>query len=302
MIGRNDPCWCGSGQKWKKCHFPDPGEPSTHSNMTQEQLNDLYFKKYHILLKTDAQIEGIRQACQVTSKILDAVCEQAKEGVTTQELDDYCRKLHREFDAVPASLNYGHPPFPKSLCISLNEVICHGIPGERILKEGDILNIDVASIYKGFFGDCSRMVVVGKVSSERQLVVDVSYECLMRAIAILKPGIPVNAIGEVIQSYAESKNCSVVHQFIAHGVGVKFHEGPQVPHNRNNNNTILVPRMTFTIEPMINAGVAEAVIDKGDGWTATTRDGRASAQWEHTVLITEDGHEVLTTWVRDIHK
>lgn len=217
--------------------------------------------------------------------------------MTTLELDEYCRQLHREANAIPAALNYGKPPFPKSLCISLNEVICHGIPGDRVLKDGDILNIDVASIYKGFIGDCSRMVTIGKVSDERQLVVDVSYECLMRAIAILKPGIPVKDIGEVIQSYAESKGCSVVHQFIAHGVGVRFHEGPHVPHNRNNNSIILIPGMTFTIEPMINAGVADAVIDKADGWTATTGDGRASAQWEHTLLITETGHEVLTPWV-----
>ena len=142
------------------------------------------------------------------------------------------------------------------------------------------------------------MVAIGKVSPEKQLVTDVSYECLMRSIAILKPGIPVSQIGSVIETYARSKGCSVVNQFVGHGVGVKFHEGPQIPHCFNSLQILLVPGMTFTIEPMINAGVREAVIDQNDQWTARTRDGKASAQWEHTLLITETGHEVLTTWTR----
>lgn len=296
MIGRNDPCWCGSGQKWKKCHFP---KLATQSRLTP--LFDLkkdYLRRHHIIIKNDQQIEKIRAACHLTSQILDATCAKVKAGVTTQELNDYAHRLHEEAGAIPAPLHYGSPPFPKSICTSINEVICHGIPDQRPLQEGDIINIDVTCILNGYYGDCSRMVTVGHVNPERQLVVDVAYECLMRSIAILKPGIPVSQIGAVIEDYASSKGCSVVNQFVGHGVGVEFHEGPQVPHYRNQNQILLVPGMTFTIEPMINAGVREAVIDPNDHWTARTKDGRASAQWEHTLLITEEGHEVLTNWKR----
>lgn len=289
---RNDPCWCGSGKKWKKCHFPEVPK------LTRDQLRPLYYKKYQILLKDDKQIQGIREACRLTSDILVETCKLAKAGVTTNELNQLAHKLAVDAGAIPAALHYGHPPFPKSICTSLNEVICHGIPDDVPLKDGDIVNIDVATIYKGYYGDCSCMVNIGQVSPERQLVVDVSYECLMRSIAILKPGVPVSQIGEVIESYATSKGCSVVNQFVGHGVGVDFHENPQIPHHRNHCNILLVPGMTFTIEPMINAGVREAVIDRHNHWTARTKDLRASGQWEHTILITEDGHEILTTWTR----
>ncbi len=289
MITRNDPCWCGSGQKWKKCHYPAlPPEDKEAS------LARLYLKKYGIILKTPEQIEGIRKACQLAAYILDETCKKAVLGVTTSELNDFAHKLHVEAGAIPASLGYGTPPFPKSICTSLNEVICHGIPDNRPLQEGDILNIDVACILNGYYGDNSRMVTIGKISEEKQRVVDVAYECLMRSIAILKPGLLVCEIGNVIESYARSKKCSVVNQFIAHGVGVDFHEQPQVPHHFNHLKIPLAPGMTFTIEPMINAGVREAVIDKKDQWTARTADGKPSAQWEHTLLITESGYEVLT--------
>lgn len=297
MNGRNDPCWCGSGEKWKKCHFPHKS-PATTRLIPKLDLKKEYLQKYHILIKDEKQIEKIRAACHLASHILEETCKMAKAGVTTLELNDLAHRLHVEAGALPAPLGYGSPPFPKSICTSLNEVICHGIPNEVPLREGDIMNIDVTSILHGYYGDCSRMVTIGNISPEKQLVVDVSYECLMRAIAILKPGIPVMQIGEVIESYATSKGCSVVNQFVAHGVGVDFHEGPQVAHHRNHNKILLVPGMTFTIEPMINAGVREAVIDPLDKWTARTKDNRASGQWEHTVLITPEGHEVLTNWVR----
>lgn len=285
MIGRNDVCWCGSGKKWKKCHFPEV------------PLEQRYLKDFDILIKTPEQIAGIRAACILTSKILDETCARAVAGVSTGALNDFAHRRHTEEHATPASLGYGSPPYPKSICISLNEVICHGIPSkDTILREGDILNIDVASILEGYIGDCSRMVVIGKTTEERQRVVDVAYESLMRSIAILKPGVLVSEIGATIDAYATAHHCSVVHQFVGHGVGVRFHEGPQVPHCRNKVNIPLVPGMIFTIEPMINAGVAEAVIDRSDQWTARTADGKASAQWEHTLLITETGHEILTPW------
>jgi methionyl aminopeptidase len=293
MIGRNDPCWCNSGEKWKKCHYPDPGTPKAQADPA---IKEEYLRKYDIYIKDDKQIAGIREAGHLAAKILDATCQMAKAGVTTQQLNDYAEKLHKEAGAIPAPFHYGTPPFPRSICTSLNEVICHGIPNDQPLVEGDILNIDVTCILNGFYGDCSRMVTIGKVSAERQLVVDVSYECLMRSIAILKPGIPVSDIGKVIESYANSKGCSVVNQFVGHGVGVEFHEGPQIPHYRNNNGIILLPGMTFTIEPMINAGVREAVVDSKDKWTARTKDNRASGQWEHTLLITDHGYEILTPW------
>lgn len=295
MISRNDPCWCGSGSKWKKCHFPHPPPllPSSPKNLAQE-----YFKKYQIILKNEKQQEAIRQACHLASEILMALCREAKVGVTTAALDRYSMELHRQAGAIPAALHYGSPPFPKGICTSLNEVICHGIPDERPLEEGDILNIDVAVILNGFYGDCSRMVVLGSTSPERQRVVDVSYECLMQAIEVLKPGQPIYKIAEVIERHAQAKGCSVVNQFVGHGVGIAFHEAPQIPHHLNHLAIPLAPGMIFTIEPMINAGVREAVIDRHNKWTARTKDGRASAQWEHTLLITEEGHEILTPWVR----
>ncbi len=296
MVGRNDPCWCGSGQKWKKCHFPHEDPQTRISNLMDVKKE--YLRKHHILIKDEKQIERIRASCRLASKILDATCQMAKAGVTTQELNDFAHRLHEEAGAIPAPLHYGKPPFPKSICTSFNEVICHGIPDQTPLRLGDIVNIDVTCILDGCYGDCSRMVTIDPLPGERQLVVDVSYECLMRAIAILKPGIPICKIGDAIEDYATSKGCSVVNQFVGHGVGLEFHEGPQIPHHRNQNQILLVPGMTFTIEPMINAGVREAVIDPRDHWTARTKDGRASAQWEHTLLITEEGHEILTTWKR----
>lgn len=296
MIGRNDLCWCGSWKKWKKCHYP------LESNQTLQaapkSVAEQYLRDYDIIIKTEEQIKGIRAAGLLAAQILDATAALAKAGVTTQELNDFAHKLHKEAGAIPAPLGYGHPPFPKSICTSLNEVICHGIPNDIPLHEGDILNIDVTTILNGYYGDCSRMVEIGTPSPEKRLVVDVAYECLMRACAILKPGVLVSDIGEAIEPYANSRGCSVVNQFVAHGVGLNFHEEPQIPHYRNSLHIPLVPGMTFTIEPMINAGVRDAVVDKRDQWTARTKDYKASGQWEHTILITPEGYEILTPWTR----
>lgn len=289
MIGRNDACWCGSGKKWKKCHAPDTGP------VTQESLSQKYLKTYGIMIKTPEQIAGIRRACKLAAEILEETAKAAKAGVTTDQLNKIAEDLHKKAGAIAAPLGYGHPPFPKSICTSKNEVICHGIPDDIPLAEGDILNIDVTCILHGYYGDCSKMVCIGNVSPEKKLVVDVSKECLDRAISILKPGILICDIGKVIEDYASSKGCSVVDQFVGHGTGIMFHEPPQVSHHYNNVQIPLAAGMTFTIEPMINAGVRSAVIDPKDHWTARTTDGRASAQWEHTVLITETGYEILTT-------
>lgn len=295
MISRNDPCWCGSGKKWKQCHYPQKGNQQPTKS---EDLHALYLRKHHILIKNDKQIEGIRSACRLAAKILDKTCELAQAGITTQELNDFAHQLHLDAGAIPAPLHYGEPPFPKSICTSINDVICHGIPDKTKLLPGDIMNIDVTCILNGFYGDCSRMVEIGSVNPERKLVVDVAYECLMRSISQLKPNLPISIIGDVIEPYANSRGCSVVHQFVGHGIGLEFHEGPQIPHNRNKLSIMMIPGMVFTVEPMINAGVRDAVVDQYDRWTARTKDSKASAQWEHTVLITETGHEIMTPWVR----
>ena len=292
MLNRNDPCFCGSGKKWKKCHAPElPNTP-------RELLTTKYLKSYGILLKNPPQIEGIRKAGHLAAQILNALCKAAKAGVTTNELNTLANTLHKEAGATPAPLGYGSPPFPKSICTSLNEVICHGIPNDIPLKEGDIVNIDVTCILNGFYGDCSRMVAIGTISEEKQRVIDVSYECLMKSIEILKPGVFVHAIGKAIEDHATKRGCSVVNQFVAHGVGVEFHEAPQIPHHYNSLMIPLAEGMTFTIEPMINAGVRSGYIDPKDHWTARTNDGKPSAQWEHTLVITETGYEILTPWKR----
>lgn len=289
MISRNDPCWCGSGQKYKKCHYPE---------LPKEDIKNIYLKQYGIRLKTPEQIEGIRKAGHLAAKIVKELVKAAKPGVTTEELDNLSNKLHKEAGARPAALGYGDPPFPKGICTSLNEVICHGIPGPTPLKEGDIVNIDVTSILNGYYGDCSMMAVIGSISDEKRRVVEAAYEGLMDSIAILKPGVPIRFIGDAIEKAAAKYDCSVVHQFVGHGVGVGFHEPPQIPHHRNRMDIPLAAGMTFTIEPMINAGSPNGVIDPTDQWTARTVDNRPSAQWEHTLLITDTGVEILTPWER----
>ncbi len=282
---RNDPCWCGSGQKWKKCHFP-----TKNPNLLARK----YLENYGIFLKTPEQVAGIREACRITAQILDALCKAAQAGITTNELDRLSCDLHAQYGARPAPLGYGDPPYPKSICTSLNEVICHGIPDDRPLQEGDICNIDVSAIVGPYYGDASRMVHIGTIAPDKQRVSDTSLECLKRAIAVCKPGVPIKRIGDAIEEYARTQNCSVVNQFVGHGVGVLFHEPPEIPHHYNDIWIEMAPGMTFTIEPMINAGVREGVLDARDGWTVRTRDGKPSAQWEHTLLITDTGCEVLT--------
>jgi methionyl aminopeptidase len=288
-MDRNDPCFCGSGKKWKKCHAPElPSE-------TFEDKKQRYRKQYGIILKTPKEIAGIKKASQIAAFILDELCKMAKAGVTTNQLNEHAELLHKQHKAIAAPKGYGYPPFPKSICTSLNEVICHGIPNDVPLKDGDIMNIDVTSIVDGYYGDCSRMVTIGHISKEARHLVDVTEECLNRAIACVKPGVLISKIGDVIESYAHAKGCSVVHQFVAHGVGCDFHEPPQIPHNKNDVHIPMEVGMTFTIEPMINLGDREGIIDHHDKWTARTVDGKLSAQCEHTIVVTETGCEILTT-------
>jgi len=285
-LSRNDPCWCGSGKKYKHCHFKsDMLGLTAQGSAGHPQRPD-------IIIKTPEQIEGIRRSCQLTRRILDEITPRIAPGITTDDINRWVHELTVAAGAIPAPLHYRG--FPKSVCTSLNEVICHGIPGDRVLVEGDILNVDVTSILDGYYGDASRMFLIGEVAPEARRLVDVTRECLELGIAQVRPGNTTGDIGHVIQQHAESQGYSVVRMFVGHGVGVHFHEPPDIAHyGHPHTGVLLVPGMIFTIEPMINIGTYEVVI-LDDGWTALTADGSLSAQWEHTVLVTADGVEVLT--------
>ena len=288
MIERNDPCWCKSGQKWKKCHFPQKAP------LSPEETAKFYRNRYDILIKTPEEITKIHAACKFSANLLQKLCQMAKVGVTTNELDRFAYEAHQAAGAHPAPLGYGTPPYPKSICTSLNEVICHGIPNDLPLKEGDIVNIDVSSLLDGYYGDCSAMVIIGKTDPVRENVVETARLCLEDSIAIVKPGLPILEIGKVIEARARANGCSVVTEFTGHGIGSDLHEAPQILHCYNHDKTPLAPGMTFTIEPMINAGKSGSVIDPDSGWIVSTVDKKPSAQWEHTLLVTETGCSILT--------
>lgn len=263
--------------------------------MQQELISYQYRKKYGIILKTKKEIKAIRKSCHLAAAILNKTCAQVKVGVTTNELNNYAHDLMLEANAIPAPLGYGNPPFPKSICTSVNDVVCHGIPNDIPLQQGDIINVDVTCILNGYYGDCSRMVALEPIDEEKSKVIKVSYECLYKVFEILKPGLLICEIAEQIESHADLHNCSVVDQFAGHGIGIHLHEPPQIPHSYNAVKIPLAAGMTFAIEPMINAGSSHVVIDTKDKWTARTLDKKPSAQWEHTFLITKEGCEILTT-------
>lgn len=245
-----------------------------------------------IIIKSRREITGIKQSCQLASQCLKMIEPYVVEGVSTEELNKIIAEFIRANGATAATFGYGN--YPAETCISLNEVICHGIPNRRRLKQGDILNIDVTTILKGFFGDTSKMYSIGKISKKAENLLSVAKKCLEIGIAQVKPGNKTGLIGHKISEYAEGLGYGVVYQFCGHGVGLDFHESPQIAHKSEPNDGVkMLPGMIFTIEPMINIGSAEAVIDN-DKWTARTADGSLSAQYEHTVLVTPDGCEILT--------
>jgi methionyl aminopeptidase len=246
-----------------------------------------------IIIKTPEQIEGIRRSSQLAGNTLKEVTSFVKAGVTTEYLNKICADYIRDHKAKAATLGYNG--YPKESCISVNDVVCHGIPGKLELREGDIVNIDVTTILDGYFGDTSRMYTVGEVTEHAQKLIDVTKECLRIGIKQCYPGSRIGNIGYEINKYATSFGYSTVYEFCGHGVGLKFHEAPEVCHiDEKNTGPQIMPGMTFTIEPMINAGKARCKIDKKDGWTARTIDGKLSAQFEHTILITPTIPEVLT--------
>ncbi len=245
-------------------------------------------------LRTPEQLEGIRASARINTAVLDYVAENIREGMSTDEIDRMVFNFTTAHDAIPAPLNY--EGFPKSVCVSINEVVCHGIPSKtEFLRSGDIVNVDVSTIYKGYYSDASRMFMIGEVSPEKKRLVQVTKECLEIGIAAAQPWARLGDIGAAIQEHAEKNGYSVVRDLAGHGVGIEFHEEPDVEHfGRRGTGMMIVPGMTFTIEPMINMGGYEVYVDEADDWTVITDDGKPSAQWEHMILITETGNEILT--------
>jgi methionyl aminopeptidase len=249
--------------------------------------------KKGIIIKDRQQIEGIRRSCRLASDTLDYLKSYVTEGITTEELNQIAEKFIYDKGGIPAPLNY--QGYPKSTCISVNEVICHGIPDSYKLKNGDILNIDVSTILDGFYGDTGRMYSVGKISEDAKHIIRVARECLEIGIRQVRPGNYFGNIGFEIQKYATLRGCTVVFQYCGHGIGIRFHEEPEIAHIAPKNSGLIMKEgMIFTIEPMINLGAPDAIINEQDGWTARTADGKLSAQYEHSVLVTKTGVEVLT--------
>jgi methionyl aminopeptidase len=249
-----------------------------------------------VTIKTAEELEKMRIAGRLAAQVLEMITPHVQVGISTGELDRICHDyIVGELDSIPAPLNYNG--FPKSICTSINDVVCHGIPNDRkILKSGDILNIDITVIKDGYHGDTSKMFCPGKTTAHAERLVNITQECLYRAIEVVKPGATLGDIGHVIQQHAEKNYFSVVREYCGHGIGAIFHEEPQVLHyGRKGNGLLLEEGMTFTIEPMLNAGRRHVKLNKKDGWTVTTRDGRLSAQWEHTLAVTAAGCDVLTT-------
>ena len=266
-LSRNDPCWCGSGKKFKKCHLGKDQPPARPKNPVPQNPR-------RIMIKTEEQLEGIRRSSILTRDLLDMLEERIQVGVTTNQINEWVHEETLAQGADPAPLNYGRgkgprgKPFPKSVCTSINEVICHGIPNERILADGDIINVDVTCNLDGYFGDASRMFIIGEIPDSTRELVEETKKCLELGIAQVRPGGRTGDIGYAIQNHAESLGYSVVRDFCGHGVGVEFHEAPQILHyGSTGSGDIMQQDMVFTIEPMINMGRPESRI-LGDGLTS----------------------------------
>ncbi len=246
-----------------------------------------------VTIKKPDEIEKMRVAGRLAAEVLEMIGPKVQSGVTTDELDQICHDyIVNEQKAIPAPLNYRG--FPKSICTSINHVVCHGIPSDKKLKDGDIINIDITVIKDGYHGDTSKMFFVGEPSIRAKRLVDLTYDCMKKGIEMVKPGVSLGDIGYAIQTLAESNNCSVVREYCGHGIGKEFHEDPQILHyGKPNTGLKLEAGMTFTIEPMINLGKRQVKL-LADDWTVVTRDRSLSAQWEHTILVTDIGYEVLT--------
>jgi methionyl aminopeptidase len=285
-IGKNDPCWCGSGNKYKFCHLG-----------FDEKIEEFRRNGHKVpprkIIKTPEQIEQIKLSCKVNIAVLDYVGEHIKAGMSTEDINRMVHEKTLQLGGIPAPLNYNG--FPKSVCTSINSQVCHGIPSEKdILTDGDIINVDVSTIYNGYFSDSSRMYLIGEVSEEKKKLVQVTKECLEVGLQQVKPWGFLGDMGQAINDYAKKNGYRVVREIGGHGVGLEFHEEPWVSYvSRRGREMVMAPGMIFTIEPMVNMGTDEIFIDEDDDWTVYTADGAPSAQWEIMVLVTEEGYEVL---------
>ena len=284
---RNELCWCGSGKKYKKCHMFMDEKIALHAANGE-------IVPSRSLIKTPAQIEKIKESAKLNTLVLDSVAEKICAGMSTEDIDKIVYDVTTKNGGIPAPLNY--QGFPKSVCTSINNEICHGIPDpDRILEEGDIINVDVSTILNGYFSDASRMFKIGKVSERAEKLVRVTEECVELGLAQAKPWNHLGDIADAINTHAKENGYSVVIDIGGHGIGLEFHEEPFVSYvTPKGSEMLLVPGMMFTIEPMINEGTEDFFVDEDNDWTVYTMDDGLSAQIEYMVLITEDGHEVLT--------
>ena len=277
-------------KKAKYQWHPIPGMPLTEVDVLGKKGRLVPSRK---LIKLPEQIEGIRKSGLLNTAVLDCVEENIREGISTAEIDRLVYEYTMDHQGIPATL--GYHGFPNSCCISVNEVVCHGIPNEnQVLHEGDIVNVDCTTIVNGFYADASRMFIIGKTSSEKEKLVRVTEECLKKGVQAAQAFTFLGDVGHVIECHAKRNGFSVVRDFCGHGVGIQFHEEPEVLHyGRKSSGMLLVPGMTLTIEPMLNMGTWKVVMDQSDGWTVYTEDRLPSAQWEYTILITESEPEIL---------
>jgi len=284
-LGPNDACWCGSGKKYKKCHQgADSGAPAPSAPLKKDPL-----------ILDEPERNAMRKACRVNAELMDYIRNEVKAGITTREIDSLIHKWTTSRGHIPATL--GYRGFPASLCTSPNQIVCHGIPGDYKLRDGDIINLDLTTIVEGWHGDQSETLFVGAVSDEAIALTQCSFDSMWAAIDAIKPFSKVIEIGRAISAVAKEFGYSVVKEYQGHGIGRVFHQKPHIPHfpDAYHGQQILAPGMCFTIEPMINAGTWKTVLDRADHWTVYTADGKLSAQFEHTILMTETGPEVMTT-------
>ncbi len=285
-MNRNDPCWCGSGQKYKKCHY------EFDRRLAMYRLKGCKIPSRN-LIKTPAQMEKIRESARINVAVLDYVAARIGAGVTTEQVDRWVYEETTRRGGIPAPLNF--QGFPKSVCTSLNDQVCHGIPSpDVVLKEGDIVNVDVSTVLDGYYSDSSRMFCIGTVSPEKEKLVKVARECMELGLQAVKPWGFLGDVGQAVNDHARRNGFQVVQNIGGHGVGLAFHEEPFVSYvARRNTGMILAPGLCFTIEPMVNMGTWENQVEEDNGWTVHTRDGLPSAQWEIQVLVTETGYEVI---------
>ena len=287
MPKRNDVCWCGSGKKYKKCHM-DFDRRIHERKLAGDEVPS------HFLIKTPAQLAGIRESAKINIAVLDYVAEHIRADITTEDIDKWVYEQTVLRGGIPAPLNY--EGYPKSVCTSIDNVVCHGIPSpDRVLKEGDIINVDCSTVLNGYFSDSSRMFCIGEVSPEKKRLVEVAKESLNVGLKKVRPWGYLGDMGDAINQYVMSNGYSVVQDIGGHGIGLEFHEDPWVSYvSKPGTEMLMVPGLVFTIEPMINMGGFEIYEDEKDGWTIYTKDGKPSAQWEIQVAVTDDGYEIIS--------